>query len=213
MPTGAVFGGPITRDGGLGDGPGMHIGDAPGDHIVRGGYQALQILVVDVRWRLYDGLLGSFYWPWRRSTGRSGVAEFLDGNAGAKDPALGVERGLRALLEGRGIFDLNGDGVAFLEGDGGGLLQNGVHANDDGLRRFWDSGESAGSDLGDRAYKSDAGLFGEGGRIVGCLRQRAKGKQAHPHDAWKKKSRSVHTSPLPRYDGASELHGSTGMLK
>ena len=43
--------------------------------------------------------------------------------------------------------------------------------------------------------------------------ERTKGKQAHPHDAWKKKSRSVHTSLLPRYDGASELHGSTGMLK
>src|SRR5712671_5131920 len=162
MPTGAVFGGAIARDGGLGNGPGMHIGDASGDHIVRCGYEALQILVADFRWRLYDGLLGSFYRSWRRSTGRSGVAEFLDGNSGAKDPALGVERGLRALLKGRGIFDLDGDGVAFLERDGGGLLQNGVDANDNGLRRFRDSGKSAGSDLGDRAYKRDAGLFGEG---------------------------------------------------
>jgi len=98
------------------------------------------------------GPLGGAAWP-----------SSLDGDSGAKDPALGVERGLRALLEGRGIFDLDGDGVAFLEGDGGGLFQNGVDANDNGLRRFRDSGKSRGSDLADGAYKRDAGLFGEGG--------------------------------------------------
>src|SRR5258706_6965367 len=99
----------------------MHIGDASGDHIVRGGYQALQILVADVGWRLYDGLLGSLYRSWRRSTGRSSVAEFLDGNAGAKDPALGIERCLRSFLEGGGIFVLDADVVYFLDGVCGGL--------------------------------------------------------------------------------------------
>src|SRR6267142_2000696 len=215
MPAGAVFGGAVTRDGGLGNGPGMHVGDAPSDHIIRGGYQALKIVVADFRGRLYDGLLGSFYRCRRSSGGRAGrgvVAEFLDGNAGAEDPALSIERCLRSFREGGGIFDLDGDGVAFLEGDGGGLLQNGVDANDNGLRRFRDSGKSRGSDLADGAYKRDAGLFGEGGRIVGCLRQRRRREQARPQDAGKKKPRNMHTSLLPRLDGASALHGSTGML-
>src|SRR5882762_3593970 len=216
MPTGAVFGSAVTRDGGLGNGPGMHVGDAPGDHIIRGGYQALQIVVSDFRGRLYDGLLGSFYRCWRSSGGGAGcriVAQLLDGNAGAKDPALGIKGGLRSFRESGGIFDLYGDGVAFLQGDGGRLFQNGVDANDNGLRRFRDSGKSGGSDLGDGAYKRDAGLFGEGGRIVGRLRQGRRREQARPQDAGKKKPRNMHTSLLPRLDGASALHGSTGMLK
>ena len=44
VPARAVFGGAITRGSGLGDLPWMHVRDAPYDHIIRSGYQALQIL-------------------------------------------------------------------------------------------------------------------------------------------------------------------------
>src|SRR6202011_5968844 len=102
----------------------MHSGDAPYNHIVASGYQALQVPVSDFGWNLFDGLLVRFSGTWP-AAGRSVVAEFLDGNAGAKDPALRIERGLGSLVKGRGVFHLNRDGVAFLQGNGGRLLQNG----------------------------------------------------------------------------------------
>ncbi len=160
MPVRAVFGDEIRDGGRLGHLPRVNIGDAPGNNEVRGGNPVPQFLIADLLLHLREGSFGrAASCPGLPAARLDLMAQFPYRYAGTKDPPVCVKCRLGAFPESRGVLHLNGDAITLLQRNGRGLLQDGVNANDNRLRRFRNVREGGGSELADRACKDDGRLL------------------------------------------------------
>src|SRR5260370_28793716 len=171
----------------------MNVCDAPDDHEVRRFQPVLQLLIAD----LFLSLLVSFLVNagWLRSLTTAGpefMAQFLDGDARTKNPAVRIECGLDSVSKSRTGFYLNSDVISFFQRNYRRLFQHSVNANNNRLSRFRHAGKGCSPELADLTCKNDTGLFGER-RLIACgLRQRESPQQVRAQIPCSKKSPSNH---------------------
>ena len=129
----------------------MNIGDAPGHDEVRRGDPVSQLLIADLLLHLRKGSFGrAASCPGLPAAGFDLMAQFPYRYARTKDPAVCIKCRLGAFVERRWVLHLNGDAITLLQRNGRGLLQDGVNANDNRVRRFRNVREGGGPELADR---------------------------------------------------------------